>query len=45
MQSSYINLRPLVTHTFSLDEAVTALEAAADRSNNAIKIHILDGEQ
>ncbi|KFY46152.1 hypothetical protein V494_00587 [Pseudogymnoascus sp. VKM F-4513 (FW-928)] len=44
MQSGYFNLRPLVTHTFTLDEAVEALETSADRSKNAIKIHILDGE-
>ncbi|KAH6696583.1 chaperonin 10-like protein [Leptodontidium sp. MPI-SDFR-AT-0119] len=44
LQSGYIDLKPLVTHTFTLDEAVTALKTAADRTRNAIKIHILDGE-
>lgn len=42
MQSGYIDLKPLVTHTFTLDEAVTALETAADRTKNSVKIHILD---
>lgn len=44
LQSGYINLKPLVTHTFTLDECVNALETAADRTKNAVKIHILDGE-
>ncbi|KUJ08311.1 GroES-like protein [Mollisia scopiformis] len=42
MQSGYINLKPLVTHTFTLEEAVTALETAGDRTKASVKIHIVD---
>ena len=42
MQSGYVNLKPLVTHKFALEEAVGALETAADRTKNAVKIHIWD---
>lgn len=42
MQSGYIDLRPLVTHKFALEEAVMALETAADRSKAPVKIHIWD---
>ena len=42
MQSGYINLRPLVTHEYSLEDAVRALE---DRNKGAIKIHILDNAE
>ncbi|OBT54775.1 hypothetical protein VE04_03463 [Pseudogymnoascus sp. 24MN13] len=42
VQSGYIDLKPLVTHTFTLEEAVNALETAADRAKNSVKIHIVD---
>ncbi|KAK0130136.1 hypothetical protein ONS96_000663 [Cadophora gregata f. sp. sojae] len=45
LQSGYINLRPLITHTFQLDDCVNALQTAADRTKNSVKIHILDGDQ
>ncbi|KAL2060145.1 hypothetical protein VTL71DRAFT_9967 [Oculimacula yallundae] len=44
LSSGYIDLKPLITHTFALEEAVRALETAADRTQRAIKIHILDPE-
>ncbi|PFH51769.1 hypothetical protein AMATHDRAFT_46756 [Amanita thiersii Skay4041] len=37
-----INLKPLVTHRFSLEEAVAAFHVAADPSQGAIKVQILD---
>jgi len=40
-----VNLRPMVSHTFTLEEAVQAMETASDRSLGAVKVHILDGEQ
>ncbi|KAF8852044.1 sorbitol dehydrogenase [Acephala macrosclerotiorum] len=42
MQSGYIDLKPLVTHQFKLEEAVSALETAADRTKTSVKIHIWD---
>ncbi|PVH68862.1 GroES-like protein [Cadophora sp. DSE1049] len=40
MQSGFIDLEPLVTHKFTLEKAVNALETTADRTKNAVKIHI-----
>jgi threonine dehydrogenase-like Zn-dependent dehydrogenase len=37
-----INLKPLVTHCFKLEEAVQAFHVAADPSQGAIKVQILD---
>lgn len=37
-----INLKPLVTHRFKLEEAVQAFHVAADPSQGAIKVQILD---
>jgi L-iditol 2-dehydrogenase len=37
-----IDLQPLVTHRFPLEEAKEALEDAADRNSGSIKIHIED---
>lgn len=37
-----INLKPLVTHRFSLAEAVKAFHVAADPSQGAIKVQIQD---
>lgn len=42
LQSGYIDLKPLVTHTFDLESAVQAMETASDRSKESIKVHILD---
>ncbi|TVY85332.1 L-arabinitol 4-dehydrogenase [Lachnellula suecica] len=40
LQSGYLDLKPLVTHTFTLEEAVTALETCADSTKPSVKIHI-----
>jgi L-iditol 2-dehydrogenase len=37
-----IDLKPLVTHRFKLEEAVQAFHVAADPSQGAIKVQILD---
>ena len=37
-----INLKPLVTHRFKLEEAVQAFHVAADPKQGAIKVQILD---
>ncbi|KAJ2930853.1 hypothetical protein H1R20_g6254, partial [Candolleomyces eurysporus] len=37
-----INLKPLVTHRFSLEDGVSAFHVAADPSQGAIKVQILD---
>ena len=42
LQSGYIDLKPLVTHTFDLENAVEAMETASDRSRGSIKVHIVD---
>jgi L-iditol 2-dehydrogenase len=44
LQHKVIDLNPLVTHRFSLEEAHKALEASADRNSGSIKIHIEDRE-
>jgi len=42
LTSGYLNLRPLVTHPFNLQDAVKALTSSADRGFGAIKVHIKD---
>lgn len=37
-----IDLKPLVTHRFKLEEAVQAFHVAADPKQGAIKVQILD---
>lgn len=37
-----INLKPLVTHRFKLEDAVSAFHVAADPSQGAIKVQITD---
>jgi L-iditol 2-dehydrogenase len=37
-----INVKPLVTHRFKLEEAVSAFHVAADPSQGAIKVQIQD---
>jgi len=37
-----LDLKPLVTHRFPLEQAVEALTASADRSSGSIKVHIED---
>ncbi|KAF2223902.1 chaperonin 10-like protein [Elsinoe ampelina] len=44
MQSGCIDLKPLVTHKFKLEEAVKAIETASDRSQASIKVHIIDDD-
>ena len=39
-----VDLQPLVTHRYKLEEANKALEASADRNSGSIKIHIEDHE-
>jgi L-iditol 2-dehydrogenase len=45
ISAGYLNLKPLVTHRFSLAEAVDALTASANRAVGAIKIHIEDEKE
>lgn len=40
-----LDLKPLVTHKFRLEEAVEALKTAGDRGKGAIKVHIEDGDE
>jgi L-iditol 2-dehydrogenase len=42
IQHGVVNLQPLITHRFQLDDAKQALEASADRKSGSIKIHIED---
>ena len=42
LQSGYVDLKPLVTHTFDLESATEAMYTAADRSKESIKVHIVD---
>ncbi|KAF2163757.1 hypothetical protein M409DRAFT_68332 [Zasmidium cellare ATCC 36951] len=44
LQHKVIDLQPLITHRFKLEEADKALEASADRNSGSIKIHIEDLE-
>jgi L-iditol 2-dehydrogenase len=37
-----LDLKPLVSHTFPLEEAIKALHTCADLSNGSIKVQILD---
>jgi len=37
-----INLKPLVTHRFALEDAVAAFQVAADPAQGAIKVQIQD---
>jgi len=45
LQSGYIDLKPLVTHTFALEQAVEAMETVANRSRASIKVHIVDRQE
>lgn len=40
--SGLINIKPLVTHRFNLEDAVAAFHVAADPSQGAIKVQIKD---
>lgn len=42
VQAGLINLKPLVTHRFKLEDAVKAFHVAADPSQGAIKVQIQD---
>ncbi|TKX26573.1 L-arabinitol 4-dehydrogenase-1 [Elsinoe australis] len=42
LQSGYIDLQPLVTHRYKLEEAVEAMKTASDRTKASIKVHIVD---
>jgi len=44
VEAGLINLKPLVTHRFPLEQAVAAFEVAHDISKGAIKVQILDGQ-
>lgn len=39
-----IDLQPLVTHRYKLEEADKALAASADRNSGSVKIHIEDND-
>jgi len=36
--------RQLVTHTFPLEEAISAMELCSDLSKGSIKVHVVDNE-
>ena len=40
MASRKVNLAPMVTHTFPLEEIVVAFETAYDKSQGTIKVQI-----
>ncbi|ORY61911.1 L-arabinitol 4-dehydrogenase [Leucosporidium creatinivorum] len=42
VEAGYIDLKPLVTHRFTLETAIEAFETAADVASGAIKCQILD---
>ena len=42
--SGYVDLKPLVTHRFRLEEAVEAIHTCADRTKESIKVHIMDDD-
>lgn len=42
LANNVMDLKPLITHTFKLEEADEALRASADRSSGSVKIHIVD---
>jgi L-iditol 2-dehydrogenase len=42
VKEGLIDLKPLVTHRFSLDEGIQAFAIASDPSARAIKVQILD---
>lgn len=42
VEEGMINLKPLVTHRFGLEEAKKAFEAASNASSGAIKVLIVD---
>lgn len=42
VSSGLINLKPLVTHRFTLEEGEQAFQAASNPSAKAIKVQILD---
>jgi L-iditol 2-dehydrogenase len=44
IQHGILDLNPLVTHTFPLEEAKKALETAADRVAGSVKVHVVDGD-
>lgn len=39
-----IDVKPLVTHRFALEDALDAFEIAADYSKGSIKVQIVDNE-
>ena len=42
VEEGLIDLKPLVTHRFSLDQGVQAFATASDPSARAVKVQILD---
>ncbi|GIZ42048.1 hypothetical protein CKM354_000532800 [Cercospora kikuchii] len=44
LQHKVIDLQPLVTHRYKLEEADKALAASADRNSGSVKIHIEDND-
>lgn len=45
LSGGILDLKPLVTHVYPLEDAVNALHLAADPKNGSIKIHIVDEEE
>lgn len=42
VEHGILDLKPLVTHTFGLEEADKALRTAADRTSGSVKVHVVD---
>lgn len=42
ISAGLVNLKPLVTHRFTLEEGESAFKAASDPTARAIKVQILD---
>jgi L-iditol 2-dehydrogenase len=45
LSGGILNLDKLVTHTFPLEEAVSAMELCADISKGSIKVHVVDNKE
>jgi L-iditol 2-dehydrogenase len=42
LSGGILNLDKLVTHTFALEHAISAMELCADISNGSIKVQVID---
>lgn len=45
LSGGILNLDKLITHTFPLEHAVSAMELSADISNGSIKVQVIDEKE